>query len=324
MKAVVVQRFGGPEVLEYVTLPDPVPSANQVLIKVEARSVNFADIKARQGKYHRAGEPPFVPGLDAAGTVVETGKDVTEFSVGDRVIGFPAGGSYGELALLEEVLTYHLPDSIDFHTAAAFPTVAVTAYQILRKVGQLEQGEIVAIQSAAGGVGTTAIQLAKHFGAGKIIAIVGSDEKIRIALEAGADYAINRNRESFSERVNELTEGKGADLILDSVSGDVFEQGLECLATFGRIVVFGHAAGKSGTFKTPSLHAKCKSVLGYSMGTTRALRPERLKNSVYEVIEFIETEKLKMVVSKKYPLSEASAAHSWIESRESYGKILLV
>lgn len=323
MKAVVVRRFGGPEVLEYVTLPDPVPGANQVLIKVEARSVNFADIKARQGKYHRAGEPPFVPGLDAAGTVIETGKDVTEFSVGDRVIGFPVG-SYGELALLDEVLTYHLPDTIDFHTAAAFPTVAVTAYQILRKVGQLEQGETVVIQSAAGGVGTTAIQLAKHLGAGKIIAVVGNDAKTRVALETGADFAINRNRESFSERVNELTKGKGADLILDSVSGDVFEQGLECLATFGRIVVFGHAAGKSGTFKTPSLHAKCKSVLGYSMGTTRALRPERLKTSVYEVIEFIETGKLKMVVSKEFPLAEAAAAHSWIESRESYGKILLV
>jgi NADPH:quinone reductase len=324
MKAIVVNRFGDPEVLEYQILPNPKPAANQVLVRVAARSVNFADIKARQGKYHGAGQPPFIPGLDVAGTVIEVGAEVTELRVGDRIIGFPKTGSYGELATVDEVLAYPLPESIDFHTAAAFPTVAVTAFQILQNVGRLERGETVVIHSAAGGVGTTAIQLARHFGAGRIIAVVGSDEKAAVALETGADDVVIHSKEDFSKRVNEITDGEGADLILDSVTGEIFERGLECLATFGRIVMFGHSSGKSGNFKTPSLHAKCKSVLGYSMGTTRALRPDRLKGSVYDVIKLVETGELKMVIGKTYPLAEAADAHRFIESRKSYGKVLLL
>ena len=324
MDAIVITQFGGLDALEYRSVNDPAPNDTQVLIQVAARSVNFADIKAREGRYHGAGKPPFVPGLDVTGTVVQIGSKVTGFSVGDRVVAFPINGSYSEFAVSDEILTYRLPETIDFQTAAAFPTVAVTAYEILHKVGRIEQGETVVIHSAAGGVGTTAIQLAKHFGAGQVIGVVSTDEKVNVALKTGADYAINYSKEDFAERVNELTGGKGADLILDPVSGDIFKQEFDCLADFGRIVMFGHAALKPGTFTTTTLHSKCRSVLGYSMGTTRAYRPHVLKDSVYAVMELIESGELNIVVGKTYPLKEAAAAQSWIESRQSFGKVVLL
>lgn len=324
MKAVIVTKLGGPEGLVYQTVEDPAPSAKQVLIQVAARGINFADIKARQGRYHGAGEPPFIPGLDVAGTVIQVGEAVKEFQVGQRVIAFPSEGSYGELAVADEVLTYPLPDSIDFEVAAAFPVVAVTAFNLLKTVGRLEPAEKVLIHAAAGGIGTTAIQMAKVFGASTVIGTVSSAAKAEIALQAGADHVIVTDQQDFVKEVQELTRGQGVDLILDSVAGPVFERGFDCLAHFGRVVMFGNASGSAGQFDSNGLHSSCRSVLGYSMGTTRKLRPHLLRNSVMESIQLLESGQLKMVIGRRYPLAEAAEAHAFIESRESTGKVLLV
>src|SRR4051812_19022037 len=169
MKAIMVHAFGGPETLRIDEQPDPQPGPGQVLIRVAATGVNFADIMARLGRYHGGSPPPFTPGLDVAGTITAVGDGVRELQVGQRVAAFPAGGGYAEQVLADPLLVYPLPDALDFDAAAAFPTIGVTAYNLLTICGRLQPGETVLIHAAAGGVGTTAVQLAKHLGAGRVI-----------------------------------------------------------------------------------------------------------------------------------------------------------
>lgn len=324
MNAIIVSRYGGPEVLEHKSVDMPTIGPKQVLIRVAATSVNFADVKARYGNYHGGQRPPFVPGLDAAGTVEAIGSEVTHFRVGQRVIAFPLNGSYAEFIAADEILTFALPDTIDFDTAAACPIVSFTSYNLLAKVARLAKGETVLVHAAAGGVGTTAIQLAKLLGAKTVIGTAGSDEKANFAIQAGADYIINYRKEDFVARVKELTDGKGADVILDSIAGEVFEKSLDCLAMFGRIVNFGNAGGTAGTFRTDGLHASCRSVLGFSLGTHRRHRPETLQDTAREVLPYLADGRLKMVIGNRYKLEEAAKAQEWVENRNSVGKVLLI
>ena len=235
MKAIVVTSFGGPEVLKYTDMDIPTISDNQVLIRVVATSVNFADIKSRYGKKGNKALP-FIPGIDAAGIVEHVGSHVKNIYPGQRVIAFPQNGSYAEYVVANENLTFVLPDEVDFQTAAACPIVSFTSYNLLANVARLQQGESVLIHAAAGGIGTTAIQLAKLLGAKKVIGTVGSEAKRKIALDAGADYVICHQDEDFVERVNQLTNGEGVNIVLDSISGTVSERSLElpCLLRSSR------------------------------------------------------------------------------------------
>ncbi|MFD2370236.1 zinc-binding alcohol dehydrogenase family protein [Brevibacillus sp. GCM10020057] len=322
MKAVVVTAFGGPEHMKLVEMEMPDISPQQVLIRVEKTSVNFADIKSRYGK-KGGGTLPFIPGLDVAGVIERVGSQVQRFSPGQRVIAFPAGGSYAEYAVASEALTFALPDSIDFETAAASPVVSFTSYKLLADVARLVPGETVLIHAAAGGIGTTAIQLAKLLGAGKVIGTVGSAGKAAVAREAGADHVICNDTEDFVAKVNELTDGAGADVILDSISGAVSERSLECLAWYGRLVHFGNASGEVGSIRTIDLHASCRSVLGFSFGTTRSKRPHLLQDTAEKVFAYLADGRLQIKIGKCFPLEEAAAAHAWVESRQSTGKVLL-
>ncbi|WP_394121528.1 zinc-binding alcohol dehydrogenase family protein [Planococcus donghaensis] len=327
MKTIIVEETGPPEVLKLQEVDKPKPAADQVLIRVEAISVNFADIKARQGQYHgAAADTAFTPGLDCAGVVVEIGDQVSRFQAGDRVMAFPSGGSYAEFVVAPENLTYPVPNEISSETAAASLTVGITAYNVIQKMARLEKGETILIHAAAGGIGSTAIQLAKLLGASKIIGTVGSDEKVAKAKSFGADEVINYRSTNFVEKVNELTGGKGADVILDTVAGENFERSLKCLAQFGRIVSFGHANDGSipGIAKTDQLHSSCRSVIGYSTGTYRKNRPEFLREAAEKIIEYLLQKQLEIVISKSYALEDASEAHAHIESRTSIGKVLLI
>lgn len=327
MKAIVVEKTGTPEVLKLQEVDKPKPGPGQVLIRVEAISVNFADIKARQGQYHGvAASSAFTPGLDCAGVVVEIGDQVSRFQPGQRVMAFPAGGSYAEFVVAPENLTYSVPDEISSETAAASLTVGITAYNVIRRMARLEQGETILIHAAAGGIGSTAIQLAKLFGASKIIGTVGSDEKIERAKSFGADEVINYRSTDFVEKVNELTAGKGVDVILDTIAGENFERSLNCLAPFGRIVSFGHANDGSvpGIAKTDQLHSSCRSVIGYSTGTYRKNRPEFLREGAEKITEYLLHKNLEIVISKSFALADAADAHAHIESRTSIGKVLLI
>ncbi|WP_053362814.1 zinc-binding dehydrogenase [Bacillus sp. FJAT-27251] len=321
MKAVYINNFGGPDVLELAEVGVPAVGPNQVLIKMAVASVNFADVKSRLGKYHGKGKPPLVPGLDVAGTVEAVGKEVKNISIGDRVMAFPVTGSYAEYCVADEILTFKIGEGMPFDTAGACPVVSVTAYNLLSKVADLKNGETVLIHSASGGVGTTAIQIAKLLGAKKVITTVGSDDKADTVKAAGADVVLNYKKESFLAEMQDMTNGKGADIILDPIGGSLFAKNIDCLADFGRVVCFG---GESASAETGNLHKTCRSILGYSLGTQLKKRPETIKESVLAVLKLIEAEKLQFFISKKYTLSEVKEAHEYIDSRKSVGKILLV
>ena len=327
MKAIVVDKLGPPEVMKVKEREMQEPADHQVLIKVQAISVNFADIKSRQGRYHGASaDASFIPGLDCAGEIVKVGTEVTRFAVGQRVMAFPKEGSYAEYVKADENLTFAVPDELSIETAAASLTVGITAYNVLKKVARIEEGETVLIHAAAGGIGSTAIQLAKLFGASQVIGTTSSAEKAEVAKGFGADHVINYIEEDFTEAVKRLTEGKGADVILDTVAGEVFEKSVQCLAPFGRIVSFGHANEGSvpGVVKTTELHSSCRSALGYSTGTYRKHRPEFLHEAAKKITEFILEENLEIVISKRFKLAEAVEAHAHIESRKSIGKVVLI
>ncbi len=323
MKSIVVSDFGSPDVLSYLETDMPAVGPSQVLIRVAATSVNFADIKARYGRYHGASKPPFTPGLDVAGVVEAVGCDVHEIKVGQRVIGFPKNGSYAEYTVCDESLTFTIPDKIDFDIAAACPLVSFTAYKLLADVAHLQPGEIVLIHAAAGGIGTTASQIAKILGAATVIGTVGTSTKESAAREAGADQVIAYEGVDFAAKVNELTSGRGVDVILDSIGGTVAEQSMACLARYGRLVHFGSASGEVGHIRTTDLHASCRSVLGFSLGTTLSERPGLVHSTAQQVLGYLASGRLKMKIGARFPLAEAADAHRLMESRQSMGKILL-
>lgn len=322
MKAIIVPEFGNPNVMKVTEINKPTIEPDQVLIHVKATSVNFADIKSRYGKKGN-GRLPFIPGIDAAGVIEEIGSKVQKLKVGQKVMAFPKNGSYAEYAVANEKLVYVLPESVDFETAAACPIVSFLSYKLLKDVARLEAGETLLVHAAAGGVGTTVIQLAKLLGAGQVIGTVGSEKKIAVAHEAGADHVINYEKEDFAQKVNELTNGNGVDIILDSVAGEVTEKSFRCLAYYGRLVNFGNSSGRVGNVETKDVHSSCRSLLGYSLGTTRSRRPDSLIQTAEAVLRYIEKGDLKIKIGRTFSLEEASKAHEWVESRQSIGKVIL-
>jgi NADPH:quinone reductase len=323
MKGIIVTELGGPEVMKYMELEIPKVQANEVLIRVEKTSVNFADIKSRYGK-KGATKLPFIPGIDAAGVIVEVGEEVTNFQVGQRVVAFPSNGSYAEYITANENVTFALPDELDFTTAASCPIVSFLSYSLLANVAKLEEGETVLIHAAGGGVGTTAIQLAKLLGAKKVIGTVGNNEqKQAIVLEAGADHVVSYEKKGFVDEVMEITNAQGVNIILDSVSGPIAEQSFTCLAPYGRFIQFGNSSGAVANFKSSDLHASCRSVLGFSLGTTRKLRPHLLQETAKQVFSYLVDGYLQIKVGKHFLLEDAAKAHEWMESRQSTGKIIL-
>ncbi|MFN0071938.1 MAG: zinc-binding alcohol dehydrogenase family protein, partial [Chloroflexota bacterium] len=217
MHAIQVTKYGGPEVLELSQVPTPEPGPGQVRIKVVATSVNFADIQGRKAPYHTSAPPPFIPGLEAAGTIDAVGPGVSGFEVGQRVAALADGGSYAEYAIARTIGVFPIADSIRWEFAAVFPSVGTTAFNLLTLAARIQPGETVLIHAAAGGVGSTAVQLARVLGAGRIIGTVGSTEKAELIATLGADEAINYRTESVPERVMQITGGLGADVILDAV-----------------------------------------------------------------------------------------------------------
>ncbi len=321
MKAILVAAHGGPEQLMYQEVLEPQPGPGQVLIGTTLTSLNFADIQARRGGYEAGSALPFTPGLDVVGVVEALGEGVEGLRLGQRVVAFPAGGSYAEKVVANAGLTYPLPHDLADEAVAGL-TVLVTAYNILTWAGRLQAGESVLVLAAAGGVGSTVVQLARALGAGQVIGVVGEAEKEAFVRRLGAEPVLV-GYSGLAQRVLELTNNAGADLILDSISGSVFEEETRSLAPFGRLVVYGHAGGQAGNFDTRPLHRQNKAVIGYSSGHYRRSRPEALRYTVEKVFERIEWDEVQLVIGAKFRLEEAAQAHTLMESRRSMGKILL-
>ena len=322
MRGILIDRFGGPDVLSWVELPTPEPGPGEVAIKVTMTGVNFADIMVRRGGYGRAATPPLTPGLDCVGEIVALGEGVTGFRTGQRVAAFPNAGSYAEVVVARTELTYAISDAVSDESASAL-TMLVTAYNLLTLAARLSQGESVLVHAGAGGVGAIVIQLARIFGAGQIVATVGSAQKLAFARQQGADIVINYRDQEIGSSVHAATNGRGVDVILDSVVGDIFEGGFDILAPFGRYIVYGMASGVPATVPTSALHQTSRSVIGYSTGSYRKFRPEALRPSVNAVLGHVAQGEVKVPIGGRFSIDRAAEAHIFVESRASMGKVLL-
>ncbi|MEH7009404.1 NADPH:quinone oxidoreductase family protein [Neobacillus niacini] len=322
MKAVQLQKYGGPEVLEIVEIDRPVPTGREVLIEIKAIGVNYADTARREGQYVVKTPLPFIPGAEIAGVVAAVGEKVTSVNPGMRVVTLIESGGYSEFALADERALIPLPEQLDYRNAAALPLQGLSAYHILKTMGRLEKGETVLVHAAAGGVGTLAVQLAKLFGAGKIIATASSAEKLELARQMGADVLVNYTESNWVEQVLEATGGKGVDVALEMVGGDVFNKTLKCLATFGRLVVFGAASGEQSRMYPSSLMARNQSVIGFFLPQIMR-RHELLQPSLVKLLTYLGEGKLKLTIGGVFPLEEAADVHRLLQSRKTTGKLIL-
>ncbi|CAN7262162.1 quinone oxidoreductase family protein [Rossellomorea sp. LjRoot5] len=319
MKAVIQTEFGDSGVLQLADVETPKIRKEEVLIKTAFTSVNYADIKSRKGSKGK-GSFPLTLGLDAAGTVVKAGES-SGFAAGDRVIAFPIGGSYAEYVKAHKQLTFKIPESLSSEQAAAMPTVSILSHILLHEIGQVKKNDAIVVHSGAGGVGSMLIQLAKLAGVETVVATIGTLSKEDYVKRLGADHV--STYDTFSEEVLQLTNGKGADVVFDSMAGEVTTASLDCLGLYGSLVQFGNSSGSAGHFKTSDVHSSCRNVKGFSLGTTRKHRPDMLAPAAERVIELFATGKVTLPIAQVFDLSEAKLAHDLIESRAYEGKVLI-
>ena len=322
MKAIRINETGGPEVMHVEEIETPRPREGEVLVKVAAAGINFADLAQRQGAYLTRTRTPTTLGFEFAGTVEALGSGVTSPAVGTRVVAFGDGG-YAEYAIASATSAIPIPPDLDFTHAAAVPVQGITAYQLLRESARLERGENVLVHAAAGGVGTLAVQLAKLMGAGTVIGTASNGSKLELVRHLGADAAINYTEEVWVEQVKKATGGKGADIILEMVGGEIAEQSLQCLAPYGRMVIYGAASGQIAQFTGIQLMYKNQAIIGYWL-TAQLSRTHRVAMAMMEIMQYLAAGKLEIIVGQTFPLTEAAEAHRAIADRKTVGKVVLV
>jgi NADPH2:quinone reductase len=316
MKAVYVEKTGGPENLIYGDLPKPQPGPGQALVKIAAAGVNFIDVYYRIGLYPAT--PPVVLGNEGAGTVEAVGPDVTNLRPGDRVAYAMSRGSYAEYALGPAWQLVKIPDSLDFQTAAAVMLQGMTAHYLTHSTYPLKSGDSCLIHAAAGGTGRLLVQMAKMRGA-HVVGTVGTEEKARQAKETGADEVIIYTKEDF------VAKAKGKmNVVYDSVGKATFLQSLDCLRPRGMMVTFGNASGPAPDFSPLLLTQKGSLFLTRPSLANHSSTPEELAWRAGDILKWVSEGKLKLHIHKVYPLAEAAQAHRDLEGRQTSGKLLLV
>src|SRR5690606_898294 len=288
----------------------------------KAIGVNYADTARREGKYVVPTKLPYVPGSEVAGVIAAVGAEVKHFKEGMRGGALIESHGYSEYVAVDERILTPVPDDVDFEQAVALPLQGLSAYHILKTMGRLDAGETVLIHAAAGGVGAIAVQLAKMFGAGKIIATASSAEKLEHAKAMGATHLVNYTNENWVEEVKNITDNKGVDLALEMVGGDVFNKTLKCLAPFGRLVIFGAASGEQAVFHPGQLMRKNQSVIGFFLPQIMR-KPELFQKSFKELLAYMANGELKLTIGGSYPLAEAAKVHRLLQSRKTIGKLVL-
>jgi NADPH2:quinone reductase len=322
MRAIVVDRWMEPSELAVREVPDPKIGAGQLGVDVKAAGCNFFDILIVKGQYQVKPPFPFVPGGEIAGVVSEVGAGVTGFAKGDRILASAPMGGYAERIAIPAAFAHRMPDAMSFEEGCGFPIVYPTSYAGLVYRAALRPGETLLVHAAAGGVGLAAVQIGKALGA-KVIATAGGPDKVKIALEAGADAGIDYVAEVFALRVKELTSGKGADVIYDSVGGDVFDKSLKCIAWNGRLLVIGFAGGTIPTVAANRILLKNVAVTGLHWGAYAKNEPQRIPETFAALFRLYEEKKLHPVVYKTYPLDAAAEALAALGSRKTHGKVVL-
>lgn len=322
MRALVCKEYGPPEKLVIEKRPDPVPGRGEALIDIKAAGINFPDVLVIAGKYQVKVPPPFVPGNEVAGIVEAVGEGVTRVKPGDRVIATPASGGFAEKCVAPENSCMPLPAALNFEQGAGFTVTYATTYHAFRQSTRLQPGETVLVLGAAGGVGITAVEVAKAMGA-RVIAAASSEEKLQFAREAGADATINYSEVSLREAVKELTGGDGVDLVYDPVGGELAQMALRSLAWQGRYLVIGFACGQIPDFPANLTLLKEASIIGVWWGTWASRNPQDARQNLVELAAMVESGKLVPRVTEQYPLERFVDAFSAITERRARGKVVL-
>ncbi len=341
MKAIIFEKFGWPEVLEYRDVPDPVVGPGEVILQVEACSVNRTlDLETREKGYFGV-KLPHIPGVDPAGVVTHVGPGVTGIKVGDRVavnpiivcgecrvcqrgqenaclnvrvFGVHFHGGYAEFVKAPAKQVVLIPANVPFAEAASMPLSYAVAWHLLVPLGQVTAQDTVLIQAAGSGIGVAGVQIAKLKGA-RVIAAAGSDEKLARARAIGADFAVNYATADLPQEVKRLTDGWGADLVFENIGAAMWDRSLACLARTGRLVTCGTHGGAQATIDIRALYRNCNSLL-FSLGATR--------KDLEDVFRLAGERKLKAVIDRTFPLKEARAAQEYLASRQNFGKVVLI
>jgi NADPH2:quinone reductase len=320
MKAINIHQYGGPEVLKMEEVIIGKPGQGQVLVDLAAAGVNFIDIYQRRGTYPV--KLPYIPGLEGSGIVEAVGSDVKNFKPGDRVAYVHSPGSYAEKSLVKADSLIPLPQDISFEEGAAIPLQGMTAHYLLHEFHPVKAGENILIHASAGGMGLLLVQWAKHLGA-RVIGTTSSEEKAKIAKDAGADDIILYTKQDFVSEVKRLTNGHGADFIIDGVGKTTFAGNLEAAALRGHIVIFGAASGPADPISPNSLMKHSLTISGGSLFNYLLSKEELIKRSS-AVIEGVQKGWLKLRIDSTFPLDSAGEAHRVLEDRKTAGKVILV
>ena len=320
MRAIRISEWGGPEVLELVEAERPRADEHQVLVRVTTAGINFADTHARENSYLMRYELPLVPGAEIAG-VVE--RDGAGFGAGQRVVSLVGAGGYAEYAAAPGALTFPIPDGVGDTTALALLVQGLTAWHLYRTSSRLAPGESVVVHAAAGGVGSLAVQLAKPLGAGRVIATASTAEKRALALELGADAAVDVTREDLTLALIEANGGARVDVVLEMAGGRVFDASLDALAPFGRLVAYGIASRKHNTVSSGALMRKSRAVVGFWLMHCLRRPAELIDAPLRELFARAAAGELRVVEGARYPLSEVRRAHEDLHARRTSGKLVL-
>jgi NADPH:quinone reductase len=314
VRAIRITEFGGPEVLQLVEdQPDPEPTPGTEVLSVSHAGINYADTHQAEDSYLAPSTLPLVPGAEAVGTLPD----------GRRVVALLASGGYAERAVAHTATSFEVPDAVDDGQALALVLQGTTAWHLLRTSAQLREGESVVVHAAAGGVGTLAVQLAKRWGAGRVIAVASSPDKRQLALDLGADVAIEGTEEGLKERIEEANGGK-VDVVLEMVGGPTTDASLAALAPFGRLVVFGMASRRAPSpIDAGQLMSRSRGVIGFWLAHAMRDPARHLAAPMRELLDLTAAGDLRPVVGGTYGLSEAARAHTDLRERRTVGKLLL-
>jgi NADPH2:quinone reductase len=324
MKAIVITQPGGPEVLQMEERPMPQYTAGEVLVKVAAAGVNRPDVSQRKGHYPPPpGASPDIPGLEIAGTIIETGSNVTRWKTGDRVCALVTGGGYAEYCAAPAGQCLPVPENLTFVEAASLPETFFTVWSNLFDRGRLKAGETLLVHGGSSGIGVAAIQMAKALGA-TVYITAGSDEKCRFCEDLGAAKAINYKKESFADVISNITSGKGVDVILDMVGGDYVQNNIRSLANDGRLVMINMMMGKDVQVDLSLVMTKRLTITGSTLRSRDTVFKATIAKNLEETIwPLLASGKIKSVVNKVFPAQKAADAHRLMESSGHIGKIVL-
>lgn len=313
VRAIQITEFGGPEVLELVELPRPEPAEDEVLIEVSRAGLNFADTHQRTNSYLAKAELPLVPGSEVAGIRVDTGK---------RAVALCGAGGYAQYAVAPAALTFEIPEGIDDGTALALLLQGLTAWHLYKTCARVGAGESVVVHAAAGGVGSLGVQLGRPLGAGRVIATASTDEKRALALELGADAATDAAPEGLTERLIECNDGREVDVVFEMAGGEVFEQSLQALAPFGRLVAYGIASGRQNEVSTGQLMRRSRALVGFWLMHCVG-HPEMVDVVLADLFARVLRGELRAIIGTTYPLSQVGQAQLDLQQRRTTGKLLL-